>query len=114
MKVAGRAFIIIGGTRLRSLPGSTLDMGGVSLTPMISDSGMDGCYETYSAPKVNCKIHFTQLTDLDVIKKFIGNLAFETDIGRAFTLIDARLSKPITLEKGVLDLEFVASHCFPM
>ncbi len=107
MQIAGKVFLTINGQRLRSKEGASLEMGGIEREAVISDSGVDGFMEKFTAPKVDCKISLTpdiKLEDLQAFKD--GTLVFETDTGRVYTLTGAWCAKPPKLEKGEVTLEF--------
>lgn len=112
MQVAGKVFLTLNGTRLRSKEGASLEMGGIEREAVISDSGVDGFNEKITAPKVDCKVSLTndvRMADLQAFKD--GTLVFETDTGRAYTLTGAWCAKPPKLEKGEVSLEFGAMEC---
>jgi hypothetical protein len=111
-QVAGKAFVTINGTRLRSKEGASLEMGGIEREAVISDSGVDGFQEKISAPKVEFKVSLTdsvRMADLQAFRD--GTLVFETDSGRIYTLTGAWCAKPPKLEKGEVSLEFGAMEC---
>ena len=110
-QVTGRVFISLGGQRLRSKEGASLDIGGIERAPAESDAGVDGFTERMTAPKVDCKINHTAQTKLKDLQDFTGNMAFETDTGRVYTLVNAWCAKPPRLEKGEVTLEFSATEC---
>lgn len=110
-QVTGRVFISLNGDRIRSKEGASLEAGGLERKAAISDSGVDGHTENFTAPKVVCKINHTAKTSLLDIHAFKGTLTFETDTGRVFTLIEAWSGKPPKLEKGEADFEFGAVEC---
>jgi hypothetical protein len=110
-QVTGRVFISLNGQRIRSKEGASLETGGIEREAAISDAGVDGHTEKIVAPKVDCKISHTAQTNLKDLQAFTGTLTFETDTGRAYTLIGAWNAKPPKLEKGEVTLEFGAVEC---
>lgn len=110
-QLTGRLFISLGGQRIRSKEGASLETGGVERTPAESDSGVDGFIEKVVAPSVSCKINHTANTKLKDLQNFTGTLTVETDSGRVYTLINAWCAKPPKLEKGEVSLEFGAVEC---
>ncbi|OYZ03501.1 MAG: hypothetical protein B7Y42_00550 [Polaromonas sp. 28-63-22] len=111
-QIAGKVFVTINGQRLRSKEGASLETGGIEREPVVSDSGVDGFMEKYTAPKVDCKVSLTndvRLADLQAFRD--GTLVFETDTGRVYTLTGAWNAKPPKLEKGEVTLEFGAQEC---
>lgn len=112
MQIAGKVFLTINGQRLRSKEGASLEMGGIEREAVISDSGVDGFMEKFTAPKVDCKVSLTndiKMADLQAFKD--GTLVFETDTGRVYTVTGAWNAKPPKLEKGEVSLEFGGSEC---
>ncbi|SAI74567.1 phage tail tube protein [Bordetella ansorpii] len=100
-QVTGRVYISVGGRRLRSKPGATLDIGGVSRTAVTSDSGVDGYTEATTAPVVNCTISHTadiSLAELGAITD--ETLRFQTDTGVGFTIRSAWCASPPVLGAG--------------
>ena len=100
-QVTGRVYISVGGRRLRSKPGATLNTGGVSRSPVLSDSGVDGYSETTVSPQVDCTISHTSdisLTDLGAIVN--ETLRFQTDTGVSYTIRNAWCAAPPTLGAG--------------
>jgi hypothetical protein len=110
-KVTGRVFISLGGQRIRSKEGASLETGGEEREAAMSDAGVDGPTSKVVAPKVECKINHTSSTKLSALHAFTGTMTFETDSGRVYTLIDAWSAKPPKLEKGEVSLEFGAVEC---
>lgn len=110
-QVTGRVFIALNGQRIRSKEGASLETGGVENEAAVSDAGVDGHTGKITAPKVECKINHTAATRLSDLQAFTGTLTFETDTGRAYTLIEAFNMKPPKLEKGEVSLEFGAVEC---
>ncbi len=100
-QVTGRVFISVGGRRLRSKPGATLDIGGVSRAPVMSDSGVDGYTESTAAPAVNCTISHmagVSLADLAAIRG--EAMRFPTVAGIGYTIRGAFLAAPPVLGGG--------------
>ncbi|MDO8776610.1 MAG: phage tail tube protein [Burkholderiaceae bacterium] len=110
-QVSGRVFISLGGQRIRSKEGASLETGGVKRTASKSDAGVDGFTEEVVEPKVECKINHTAKTKLADLHAFKGTMTFETDTGRVFTLIDSWSANPPKLEKGEVSLEYGAIEC---
>ena len=110
-QVTGRVFISLGGQRIRSKEGASLETGGVEREAVMSDAGVDGHTEKSVPPKLECKISHTANTKLADLHAYKGTIVFETDTGRIFTLNDAWSAKPPKLEKGEVSLEFGAVEC---
>lgn len=111
-QVTGRVFVSLGGQRMRSKEGASLETGGIEREAAISDAGVDGYMEKITAPKVDFKINHTRETDLTAIQNFRGQaLTFETDTGIVYTVHNAWCAKPPKLEKGEVTLEFQGTSC---
>ena len=110
-QVTGRAFISLGGNRLRSKEGSELDTGGLEREAVTSDAGVDGHTEKTVAPSVSFKLSHTTATKLSEIHAYKGTLTFETDTGVVYTLTDSFSKKPPKLVKGEVSCEFGAAEC---
>lgn len=110
-QVTGRVYISLGGQRLRSKEGASLEMGGIEREAAVSDAGVDGHTEKVVPPKVDCTINHTADTSMADIRAFTGTLTFETDTGRIYTLQEAWCAKPPKLTKGEVTLEFMAVEC---
>lgn len=111
-QITGRVYISLNGNRIRSKEGASLDIGGVKRDPQISDAGVDGFSESVTAPTVDCRINHTadiSLVDLHAFRD--GNLTFETDTGRAFTISNAWSASPPKLDKGEVSLQFQGTEC---
>ncbi len=103
--------MVLGGQRVRSKEGASLDFGGTTREPVNSDSGVDGYTSKTTAPKVSFKVSHTAETKVKDLQDFVGKLTFETDTGRVYTLPEAWCSEPPKLEKGELSLEFSGTEC---
>ena len=109
--ITGRAFISLGGQRLRSKEGAELDPGGIEREAVASDSGVDGHTEKVSAPNVSFKMSHTSETKIMDIHAYKGTLTFETDTGRVYTVTGAFSKKAPKLVKGELSCEFGGVEC---
>ncbi len=88
-QLTGRVFISLGGKRVRSKDGASLDIGGPVREAARSDSGVDGHTVSETEPKVTFKINHSAQTSLKELQDFEGTLIFETDTGRIYTLMEA-------------------------
>ena len=101
-QVTGRVFISVGGRRLRSKPGATLDIGGVSRAPVTSDSGVDSYTESTAAPAVNCTIsHMSGVSLADLASIRDETMRFQTDTGIGYTIRGAWCASPPVLVVAV-------------
>lgn len=111
-QVSGKAFITLGGDRVRSKEGAKLMTGGVARDPAISDAGVDGFTEKEEVPQVEFTINHTRDVSLAYLQSLKNiTLTFETDIGAIWTLKDAWCAKPPELTKGEVTLVFNAVEC---
>lgn len=102
MKQHGRATISVNGTRIRSKPGATLLLGGVSRTPEPLDTGEVAFSEATVAPELSCNIALTQDTDLETLRNLTGaTVVFESDTGKGWSIRDAFSVDAITVGADV-------------
>lgn len=112
MQVTGRVFISVGGRRLRSKEGASLNTGGASREAVVGDDSVHGYQEKLTAPSVDCTISHTADTSLKELQAMTDTtLLFETDSGKTFTLSHAWLANPPELSKGEVKLKFEATNC---
>ncbi|WP_169307189.1 phage tail tube protein [Chitiniphilus eburneus] len=111
---AGRVFISIDGSRLRSKSGAKLNVGGVERTPVETDLGTVGYTEKVKTPTVECTIVLSRDVDLVEFGRIVDtNLVFQTDIGATYALRNAFLTEPpeFTGGEGEVTLKFAGTHC---
>ncbi|WP_027366935.1 phage tail tube protein [Desulfocurvibacter africanus] len=113
-QVTGKAVIRVDGQELRTLPGATLDTGGVTRKPITGGGKVHGYQEEDKAPELDCQIARTK--DLDV--KWLGSLVnatvmFEEDIGEKHLLREAfTMETPvINSQDGSVALKMSAVSC---
>lgn len=112
MQVTGRVFISLGGKRLRSKEGATLNIGGESREAVVGDDSVHGFTAKLNAPSVDCAISHTADTSLKELQAITDTtLLFETDTGKTYTLSHAWVSNPPELSKGEVKLKFEAVSC---
>lgn len=88
--VFGKAVISIAGKRYNTKEGASLDIGGISREPVMSDSGLAGSQEKYEAGKIECTIIATgdvSVTEIQAIKD--ASVSFDCDNGKSFISADA-------------------------
>ncbi|EGJ49051.1 phage tail tube protein [Desulfocurvibacter africanus] len=111
-QVTGRAWIRVDGQELRTLPGATLDPGGVTRKAVTGGGKVHGFQEEDRAPELDCKIARTK--DLDI--KWLGGLTnatvmFEEDIGEKHLLREAFTMETKLSQDGSVDLKMSAISC---
>ena len=113
-KVTGIVYIKINGELLESMPGATLEFGGVEREPVIT-TRVAGYTEKVKEAMVSCKIAHTADTDLPKIGETVDStLEFECDTGTTYVVSNAWLAKPPKLSgdgEGV-ELEFMGEPAF--
>lgn len=111
---AGRVFISVNGSRLRSKSGAKLNIGGVERSPVETDQGTVGFTEKTKTPTVECTIVMGKDTDLSALAATVDStVVFETDIGNSYVLKDAFLtdSPEFTGGDGEVSLKFAGTRC---
>ena len=90
MKHHGRATISYNGKRLRTKPGATLNLGGISRTPDPLDDGSVGFMEATAAPELSCTVPLTQDLGVEELRNLTdANVVFESDTGQSWVIRDA-------------------------
>ncbi|WP_297813742.1 phage tail tube protein [uncultured Methylophaga sp.] len=108
-QITGRAFISINGSRLKSRPGATLNIGGFNRETQTGDDGVHGYKEAVMQPSVSCTISH----DKDVSLKELADatdvsITFETDTGRTYIMSPSWLTAPPELnsQEGTIPLTY--------
>lgn len=111
-QVTGRVFVTVGGRRLTSMEGAKLNMGGVKRDTVLADTGVAGYRESTVAPEVECKMaHYAETNLQEIADTVDETVMFETDTGKVYTISEAWLMEPPTLEKGEVALKFAGKTC---
>ncbi|RMG60285.1 MAG: hypothetical protein D6717_00345 [Gammaproteobacteria bacterium] len=97
---------------IRSMPGATLDLGGVKREPVEDDQGTAGYKETPSTPKIEA----TFVKKGGVSARAIGDISnedisFEGDDGSHYVLREAWCSEPPQLSAGEIKVTFAGIRC---
>ncbi|WP_432721291.1 phage tail tube protein [Jeongeupia wiesaeckerbachi] len=111
---AGRVFVSLNGSRLRSKSGAKLNVGGVERTAVETDQGTLGYTEKTKTATVECTVIMARDTDLVALGNTVdATLVFETDIGVAYVLKDAFVTEPpeFTGGEGEVSLKFSGTRC---
>lgn len=111
-QLTGRAFVVVGGRRLKSKEGAKLGMGNLERTADLGDQGVLGYVEKPSVPYVECTIRHDADTSLTELANLVDvTVSFDTDTGRSFVLRNAWNAKPIEMDKGEVALRFEGMSC---
>lgn len=110
MKLIGRAFITVAGNRVRSEPGATCDIGGVTRTTIVGDNGIDGFAETPKQSVVECSISVGAGESVAQYREISDTtITFECDTGQTYVIRNAWLTEPPVItgqEGGKVSLKF--------
>lgn len=94
-KRLGKVWIKVDGDLLESLPNSSIDLGGVTRTPVTGGNKVLGYSETVKEAMIECEIALgpaTSLTKLAGIKDAVAT--FECDTGQTYVVRDAFIVDP--------------------
>ncbi|MFA0155400.1 phage tail tube protein [Vibrio sp. 10N.261.46.A3] len=96
--------------RLPIKEGAEVGFGNLKREPVMGDDGVLGYTEVYSdAPSIKATIIHAKDTDEDALKDFTGeDIIFETNTGKTYTLRDAWVVEPLSLnvKDGQLEILF--------
>lgn len=91
----GIAYIKIDGALLESMPGASIDLGGVMRTPVIGGNAVLGHSETPKEAVVECQIAVGRGTSLAQLQKITAaTITFEADTGQTWIVREAVLAEP--------------------
>lgn len=108
-QITGRAFISINGSRLKSRPGATLNLGGFNRESQLGDDGVHGYKEAVAAPSVSLTIsHDKDVSLKDLADATDVSITFETDTGRTYIMSPSWLTAPPELnsQEGTIPLTY--------
>lgn len=106
------------GNQLKSRPGATLRIGGLSRNSVLGDDEVHGYTEAVVAPRIECTISHnedTSLVELDNVKD--ASITFECDNGKTYIMSPAwRADDPSTLnsQEGSVPYVFEGVRCEEM
>lgn len=99
-KYLGRAVIAWDGNTLDTLPGASIDLGGVVNKP-VKGSHTIGYAEEYNPAVVECEINIAADTPVEEIRKIVGaTVTFRGDIGKTWMVRNAFNSEAMKLTAG--------------
>lgn len=109
-KLTGIVLIEVEGETLESLPGATIDLGGVTQTPVMTDTGKRHYTETYSESSIECQIaHITGEDATRFLTIRDKTIMFKCDTGQVYVMNDGCLSDTPKLADGKVALKFGGS-----
>lgn len=108
----GRAFITVGGRRLKSKEGAKLGFGNLERTAELGDQGVLGYVEKPTVPYVECTIKHDSETSLRELSDMVDvSVSFDTDTRRSYVLRNAWCAKALEMDKGDIALRFEGMSC---
>jgi hypothetical protein len=111
-QVTGKISIRVDGQLIDSLPGATLNTGGVKREAKKGDNGVVGYSEEVVEPMVECTVAHTKSTDLTALNAITDStITFECDTGTIYYVSGAFLTEPCALSKGEVQLKFAGISC---
>ncbi|MGL4225952.1 MAG: phage tail tube protein [Vibrio sp.] len=117
-KITSRAVLNAGSLgRLPIKEGAEIGFGNLKREAVMGDDGVLGHSESYEeAPSIKCTIIHAQTTDEDAIKAFVDeSITLETNSGKIYTLTDAWVADPLSLniKDGQLEVLFNGYELIP-
>lgn len=101
MQRLGKAFIKVNGQLLESMPGATLDIGGVSRAAVVGANTVHGFFETPKPAVVSCQISVSKDTKLEDMNTWADvSVTFECDTGQVWVVRQAFLTEPPVMTAG--------------
>lgn len=91
----GIAYVKVNGSLLESMPGASIDVGGVTRTPVLGGNQVLGFTESPAPAMVQCEISLgpgVSLVDLGKIADAV--VTFECDTGQVYTVRGAAVQDP--------------------
>ncbi|HLS32163.1 MAG TPA: phage tail tube protein [Brevibacterium sp.] len=106
-KVTGRVTVKINGETLRSAPGASIQVGGVTREAVPNDQGTVDYRETTAAAEVSATLVHVAETDLIALRDFVGGTVnYETDTGVTYVIGDAFVTELGELSEGEVEVTF--------
>lgn len=91
----GKAYIKVNGQLLESMPGASIDIGGVERKPVVGNNSVLGYSESPRPAMVECEIAVGQNTSLtDLAKAVDATITFECDTGQTYIVREGFLTEP--------------------
>lgn len=100
-KVLGIVDVKKDGTKLRILPGASVDLGGVNRKAVVGDGVVHGFAEETRQAELKCEISLAPGDSLAEINATTdATLRFETDTGQTYQIAHAFLTEPAVVTGG--------------
>ncbi len=96
----GKAIIKIGGNTLESMPGATLDPGGITRQTQIGANAVLGYTETHKQSRVECEVSLRRGVSVRDLERTGVTITFEGDTGQVFSISDAWCMEPPVIDSG--------------
>jgi hypothetical protein len=96
----GKAIIIVGGTRLESMPGATIDIGGVTRTTQIGANEVLGFTETPKASRIEASVSIRGGINVADLHARGVSITFEGDTGNLWSVANAWSVDPPVIDSG--------------
>lgn len=107
MKSTGRVTVKMNGATLRSRPGASINIGGVTREEVENDQGTVDYRESTKASEVTATLVHTAETDLIALRNFVGGtINFETDTGAVYVVGGAFTKEVGDLSEGEVEVTF--------
>lgn len=116
-KRLGIVFIKVDGALLESLPGASIDIGGVTRTPVVGGNQVLGFSEALKESTVECEISVGVGTSVANLGKIADALiTFECDTGQVYNVAHAALAEPpkVSADGGKVPLKFFGQPAVEM
>ena len=98
-KRLGKAIIKIDGQSLETMPGASLDIGGVTRTTLVGDHKVQGQFETPKQSRLECEISVGTQTRLSQMRGWEDvTISMECDTGQQYVVQGAWLLDPAVLK----------------
>ncbi|MDR2507611.1 MAG: phage tail tube protein [Candidatus Accumulibacter sp.] len=99
--IIGRAYIRVNGMNLNSLNGATLNPGGFTREPVLSDYGYAGYTEKTVNSEVSCDVAISDVDDITALGKIVDTtITFEGGNGAVYVIRHASVSEPPELDSS--------------
>lgn len=101
MQRLGKAYIKVDGNLLETMPGASIDIGGVTRNPVVGSNSVHGYAEQVKPSEVDCEISFGPADSLASIAGWNDvTIIFECDTGQVYGVRNAWLVDPPKLTEG--------------
>ena len=107
MQRTGRVTVKVNGSQLRSMPGATLQIGGIQRDAEATDQGEPLFAEKYVVATVGAEMPHCADTDLEAFRNLSdGTLTYVCDTGTVFTIANVFVTTIDELANGKVKVNF--------